>query len=215
MSVWYVVNGTPAARSFPKIVGVVPGDRVPAAPERVRLGTAAHEVVGVVALPDRVDVGHVDLAVDGELPPVARATALEVVLVAAEPAQIVVERPVLHHHHDDGVDRAVRRLRVEQSTLREALPGQPTRCERAERAAPADSDPTCGAQEVAPRNVLLRIAPALLHAVYLRARRVENQDRARLVSATSCSIWSTRASTESNFTSPRNLLMKRTRTACP
>jgi hypothetical protein len=131
----------------------------------------------------------------------------------------VVERPVLHHQHDDGVDRTVRRLRVEQPTLGEALPGEPARRERAEGAAPTERDPTgdrtCGAQEVAPGHAGSRVAPALRHAPYLRARRAGNQDRARLVSATSRSIWPTSASTESNFTSPRNLLMKRTRAACP
>ncbi len=110
-------------------------------------------------------------------------------------------------------------MRLEQPTLGEAGPGEPARCERAEGAAATERDPTGdrtgGAQEVAPGHTGSRVAPALLHAQYLRARRAENQDKARLVSATSRSIWPTRASTESNFTSPRNLLMKRTRAACP
>jgi hypothetical protein len=35
-------------------------------------------------------------------------------VVVAEPAEVVVERPVLHHHHDDGVDRRVAGPTVEQ-----------------------------------------------------------------------------------------------------
>ena len=61
---------------------------------------------------------------------------LEVLLVAPQPAEVVVERAVLHHQHDDGVDRAVGRLRVEQATLRSLrrLAGPPGG-ERTERTA--------------------------------------------------------------------------------
>jgi hypothetical protein len=47
--------------------------------------------------------------VDAEVTPVAPPTGFEEVVVVGEPAEPVIEGPVLHHHDDDVVDARVGR----------------------------------------------------------------------------------------------------------
>src|SRR5437588_6147098 len=65
-----------------------------------------------------VDERLVRSRVDGEAASVPSASCFEVLEVVAEPAQVVVEGSVLHHHDDDGVDRALGRRVVEDAVWR-------------------------------------------------------------------------------------------------
>jgi len=64
------------------------------------------------------------MAIEREVLPVRPATCLEVFLVGRQVPEVVVERPVLHRQHDDGVDRALRRRVVEDAVARDLRAGK-------------------------------------------------------------------------------------------
>jgi len=60
---------------------------------------------------------HLLAALGLEVAAVPAPPRVEVRLVVRQPAEVVVEGPVLHHHHDKGVDREVARRGNAQSAL--------------------------------------------------------------------------------------------------
>ncbi len=62
-----------------------------------------------------VAVAEVGAAGHGEVLAVPALAGVDIGRVATEPPEEVVERAVLHHQHDDGVDRALTRRVVEHA----------------------------------------------------------------------------------------------------
>ena len=124
---------------------------------RIRMTARAPRVgVGELHPPVRVDgrAAHARkllerLAVDREVAAVQRTPPVEVGGVACQPPEVAVERPVLHHAHDDRVDPAVARRTVEHGVP----PSTGVRADREEAAAAEHRGPTegeSGLEEITP-----------------------------------------------------------------
>ena len=84
----------------------VTGRRALAEPVRIRVVGPFDQCIGGLELPRRVAVPDLVLRLDRELGTPASPPLVEIGTVGTEPTQVVVERPVLHHQHDDCVDGA-------------------------------------------------------------------------------------------------------------
>ena len=98
----------------PTVSGVI----VHAPAERVGLVAELADVRRRDLGPGHVAVVHVDRAVEREVLPIEVAAVVHVLLIGGEVTEVVVERPVLHREHQDRVDRALRRGRVQDAVGR-------------------------------------------------------------------------------------------------
>jgi hypothetical protein len=103
------------AAGAPAVSGIV----VQAPTERVGLVAELADVRRGHQLPCDVAVVDVDAAVDREVLSMGAAPRVEVVVIACQMAEVVVEGPVLHGEHDDRVDGAFRRRVVEDTVGRD------------------------------------------------------------------------------------------------
>ena len=96
--------------------------------------------------PRHVAVVHVDRAVDREVLAVEAAAVVHVLLIGGEVTEVVVERPVLHREHEDRVDRALRRGRVQDAVGRYVRSAERGRARRSTRGVsePEDAGATDG-----------------------------------------------------------------------
>ena len=97
----------------------VTGDPMFAAAVRVRLGGRRRQMARHQALVLGVGVVLVLAPADVEAVAVLGAAGVEIRSIGAQPTEVVVEGPVLHDEHHDGVDRRVRRRAVEQPVCTE------------------------------------------------------------------------------------------------
>jgi hypothetical protein len=94
---------------------------VPTAAIRVEELSGADECLRLHRLAVGALERHLLAAFGLEVAAVPAPPRVEVRLVVRQPAEVVVEGPVLHHHDDDGFDRRVRRLEGEQAVGVELL----------------------------------------------------------------------------------------------